>query len=1062
MPKKQTGPAKAAPRRTTASPRLKVGPRDTAGPLIGSLQKLADTLQEFQTRLHRQDEAFRQVQADLALLRDRHAVLHDFSPVGHLILDMEGRIVEATPRAGILLGIDFESLIGQPLMQLVARDYHDTIRRHCRGVIELGTRQTCEAPIREETGIRRWIHFESLVIQSGSVPVTQWRTALLDVSDRKRAEEGLRFAHFSLDRAADAVYWIDPQARILDVNETACRMLGYTKEALCGMTVHDLNPEFPKEMWPGFWVDTKQRGTMVLDTVHLARDGRRIPVEVSVNFLLYEGKEYHCAFVRDITERKKTEQSVRLFRTLLDQATDAIEVLDPETGRFLDCNLRACTSLGYTRDELLELGVPDVDPLFPLPAFRAQIQKYREDPDSQAKAIETVHRRKDGSTFPVEVSCQLIHLDREYCLAIVRDITERKNAECAIRQSEEHFRTLIEHSSDIITVLGMDGVIQFESLSIERLLGYGQVELTGRTAFEFVHQDDLPTVMKQFQEVIEHQGQIRTVKFRFRHKDGSWLYLESIAHLISDTQGRLFVVVNSRDVTERRLVEEALQRSEAFISSVVENLPSVILVKDAKDLTFLRVNKAGEELVGRSRDELIGRNVYEIYPEADAKARWESDLRVLASRCSLEIPEEHIRIKGRRDRILRTKKIPILDSFGAPKYLLIISEDVTEQKRLEAQFRQAQKMEAIGKLAGGVAHDFNNLLTVINGYSALLVSRLPAGDPMAGMAAESLRAGEQAAELTKQLLAFSRQQVLMSQPLNLNDSLRVISTMLSRLLRNDVTLTMDLAPGLWPISGDKGQLDQVTMNLAVNARDAMPDGGQLTITTRNVSVTEEFQEHHRVMKEGDYVHMCVSDTGTGMSPEVLSHLFEPFFTTKGIGCGTGLGLATVYGIVKQSQGYIFAESSLGQGTTIHLYYPRAYEAPVASEPPQNGHVEGTETLMVVEDQDSVREFIAHTLRQYGYRVIEFRNGEDALRMSATMTEPIDMLVTDVVMPQMSGIVVAERMRLVWPSLRVLFVSGYSDLITPTLMKEPGTAFLDKPFHPEDLAGQVRELLDVKV
>jgi len=234
------------------------------------------------------------------------------------------------------------------------------------------------------------------------------------------------------------------------------------------------------------------------------------------------------------------------------------------------------------------------------------------------------------------------------------------------------------------------------------------------------------------------------------------------------------------------------------------------------------------------------------------------------------------------------------------------------------------------------------------------------------------------------------------------------------------------------------------------------------IATRNFSMTDEFREHHRVMQEGDYVHMSVSDTGHGMSPEVLSHLFEPFFTTKEIGRGTGLGLATVYGIVKQSQGYIFAESTIGQGTTFHLYYPRAHDIPAVSDRPQAGRVEGTETLMVVEDQDSVREFITHTLRRYGYRVIESINGEDALRMAATLTEPIDMLVTDVVMPQMSGIVVAERMRLVWPSLRVLFVSGYSDLITPALMKEPGTAFLDKPFLPEDLAGQVRELLDVPV
>ncbi len=760
--------------------------------------------------------------------------------------------------------------------------------------------------------------------------------------------------------------------------------------------------------------------------------------------------------------QKKSEESIQLFRTLLEQATDAIEVLDPDTGRFLDCNERAYSSLGYTRDELLALSVPDIDPLIPPSAFKRKIQECREAPNGQVNAIETVHRRKDGSTFPVEVSPRIIQLDREYCLAIVRDITERKHAESALRESEEHFRTLIEHSSDIITVLGTNGVIQFESPSIKRLLGYGQAELMGRTAFEFIHQDDVPAVMKQFKAVIEHQGQTRTVKFRFRHKDGSWRHLESIVHLIHDAQGRPSVIMNSRDITEHKQAEEALRESEAVITSVVENLPSMIVVKEAKGLTFVRVNKAGEDCIGCSREELVGKTDYDLFGEAEADAMLEEDLHVLASRRPLDIPEDGHRVTGRQDRIFYTKKIPILDESGVPQYLLSISEDITERKRLEAQFRQAQKMEAVGQLAGGVAHDFNNLLTVINGYSALLVSRFPPGTPEAGMAAESLQAGERAAELTKQLLAFSRKQVLRPQPLNLNDSLHSISKMLNRLLRDDVTLRMDLAPDLWMINADKGQLDQVTMNLAVNARDAMPDGGHMTITTGNFSTTPEFLERHRMVDEGDYVHMRVSDTGQGMSPEVLSHLFEPFFTTKEIGRGTGLGLATVYGIVKQSRGYVFVESTFGQGTTFYLYYPRVHDVSVVTDRPGASCLNGTETLMVVEDQDSVREFIVLTLRRYGYRVIESTNGKEALRLATTLTEPIHVLVTDVVMPEMSGIVVAERMRVTQPSLKVLLISGYSELITPTILNSPGTAFLNKPFLPVDLAGRVRELLDTKV
>jgi CheY-like chemotaxis protein len=299
----------------------------------------------------------------------------------------------------------------------------------------------------------------------------------------------------------------------------------------------------------------------------------------------------------------------------------------------------------------------------------------------------------------------------------------------------------------------------------------------------------------------------------------------------------------------------------------------------------------------------------------------------------------------------------------------------------------------------------------------------------------------------------------MPQPLNFNDSLRLISSMLNRLLGEEIRLTMDLSPDLWSINGDKGQLNQVTMNLAINARDAMPNGGTLTIATRNLSVTLEWQDRYRLMPPGDYVHVSVCDTGHGMSPETLSHLFEPFFTTKEVGQGTGLGLATVYGIVKQSHGYIFADSALDQGTTFHLYYPRVIAAAAMAPTPPIGHKKGSEHLLIVEDQDSVRALIVQALKQDGYRVIEAASGEDALRIAASLPEPIQALVTDVIMPHMSGLVVAERLKNIWPGTRVLFMSGYVDPTNPDFLNEPGTAFIQKPFLPDDLARHLRDLLD---
>jgi PAS domain S-box-containing protein len=394
--------------------------------------------------------------------------------------------------------------------------------------------------------------------------------------------------------------------------------------------------------------------------------------------------------------------------------------------------------------------------------------------------------------------------------------------------------------------------------------------------------------------------------------------------------------------------------------------------------------------------------------------------------------------------------------------LLGSDSDITDRKQLEAQFYQAQKMEAVGRFSASVAHDFNNMLTVINGYSALLIDLLPPEDPRHKMVAETLGAGERAAALTKQLLAFSRRHVLKLEPINLNDSIGSISLMLNRVLGEDVPLTLDLAPNLRPTSADKGQFDQVVMNLAVNSRDAMPDGGELTIATHNVEWTEEAPDPHGIMSPGHYVELSIRDTGQGMSPETMAHIFEPFFTTKEIGKGTGLGLATVYGIVKQSQGYIFVDSMIGHGTTFHLYYPRVAAATAAVETATLRPTRGSETLLVVEDQDSVRSLIVGVLMREGYRVIEAANGEDALRVAVSLHEPVQALVTDVIMPQMSGLVLAKRLRRVWPELPVFFMRGYSGIDMSNILDKPGNDCIQKPFLPKDLVQRLREFLDKSI
>ena len=494
------------------------------------------------------------------------------------------------------------------------------------------------------------------------------------------------------------------------------------------------------------------------------------------------------------------------------------------------------------------------------------------------------------------------------------------------------------------------------------------------------------------------------------------------------------------------------------MNNIIESIPSYVFATDRQH-RYILLNNNLARFYGMPKEEILGKTHHDVLPKDLADGIQATNEQIITSGIAQHIEEVVKSTIGGVPQVLSTSKSPLRDENGQICGISGIATDITEHKRLEAQFRQAQKMGAVGRLAGGVAHDFNNLLTVINGYSSLLIDRLPQEDPRYEMAVETLKAGERAGELTKQLLAFSRKQVLMPQPLNFNDSLRLISSMLNRLLDEQVTLTMDLAPDFWSINGDKGQLNQVTMNLAINARDAMPNGGTLTIATRNLSVTPEWPDRYQIMPQGDYVYVSVHDTGHGMSAETLSHLFEPFFTTKEVGQGTGLGLATVYGIVKQSDGYIFVDSTLDQGSTFHLYYPRVIATPAVAKTQLVRSGKGSESILVIEDQDAVRTLIVQALKQDGYQVIDAASGEEALRVAASLPEPIQALVTDVIMPHMSGLVVAERLNSIWPGTRVLFMSGYVDARKPEVFEKPGTAFIQKPFLPDDLTRRLRDLLD---
>lgn len=628
-------------------------------------------------------------------------------------------------------------------------------------------------------------------------------------------------------------------------------------------------------------------------------------------------------------------------------------------------------------------------------------------------------------------------------------------------QREELFHLISENAADMIAVVDMEGKRIYNSLSYQKALGYSPEELQASSSFEQIHPDDRERV-KESTEDARRSGIGKTLEYRLRHKNGTWLVLESTSSVIRNTKGEpeKLVIVN-RDVTERKRAEEALRRSEAGFRSVVEDAPYGIY-RASTTGKFLQVNPALRKMLGyEAAEDLLGKDLAsEIFRHTGDYQR----LIEFLTRTD-EIKDVEVEWK-RRDGTpitVRCSGRRVNDENGAPAYLEVFAEDVTEKRVLERQLRMAQKMEAIGRLSGGIAHDFNNLLGVIIGYSRVLRKALANNAALCEHAVEIEKAGQRAASLTKQLLAFSRQQVLTPAVLNLNTLASDMEKMLPRLLGEDVEVSLTLDPDLGNVKADQSQIEQVIMNLAVNARDAMPMGGKLKIQTANMELDQAYTWNHPGSKVGSYVMLAVTDTGTGMDAATLTHIFEPFFTTKERGKGTGLGLATVYGVVKQSNGYIWVDSAPGKGASFQIYLPRHVGEPAVDEQKVDlgEKLGGSESILLVEDAEPLRKLAQTFLAAAGFRVLSAASGEDALEVAARHGGTFDLLLTDVVMPGMNGRVLAEQLLPRQPGMKVLYMSGYTDsFIAGHGVLDPGGAqLLHKPFTEEVLIRKVREVLD---
>jgi PAS domain S-box-containing protein len=624
---------------------------------------------------------------------------------------------------------------------------------------------------------------------------------------------------------------------------------------------------------------------------------------------------------------------------------------------------------------------------------------------------------------------------------------------------EQRFRALVENSADAIVLVDAQGVVIYQSHSAERIIGYTADERRGRNALELVHPDDRAAVAQKLGECRARAGEIVIAKFRGYRKDGQWLHLEGTAANRLDEPAVGAIVINYRDVTERERRGEALRISEERFRLVsrathdavwdLDLATGVVWWSDSVQVFGFAPADAGVDPAWWAE---------RIHPDERERVLASSQAAVDEGATSWSAEFRFRRADGTYAKVVDRASI-LRDADGRAIRMVGSMIDVTERRSLEEQLVQAQKMEAVGRLAGGIAHDFNNLLTAILGYGDLMLPKLH--DPtLRAKMMEIRKAAERAATLTRQLLAFSRKQVLVPEVVAVGGLIEEMSKMLRRLIGEDIELVTILPHSPAAVRADPGQLEQVLMNLAVNARDAMPRGGKLTIHVAVVQPDDAFRKDHPDVPGDRQVLISVTDTGMGIDPEVRKHIFEPFFTTKELGRGTGLGLATVYGIVKQSGGHVEVETTPGQGTTFRIFLP-AVEAPGPAPAPSLGAVVGgSETVLLVEDESALRSLGQEILRDQGYKVIAAGSGAEALALARAHKGPIDLLVTDVVMPGMDGRELADRLGPIHPETRCLYMSGYTDdAVVRRGVREQGMPFLQKPFSIDALALKVREVLD---
>ncbi|MDX6710042.1 MAG: hypothetical protein QOH96_1058 [Blastocatellia bacterium] len=874
------------------------------------------------------------------------------------------------------------------------------------------------------------------------------------------------------EAARDGILILDAVTlKITDANPFMTELLGYSRAEFLGKELWEIGFFSDKETSKDSFQKLQETGYLRYDDLPLkSTQGERRQVEFVSNVYKEDGLPVIQCNIRDNTERRGTEDTLRRSQEhlagVIGSAMDAIITIDEDQRIVLFNSAAEKMFLCATKNAVgqpIENFIPE--------RFRPTHRQHIEDFERTHVTRRTMGDlgaifglRTNGEEFPIEASISQVESGGgKIGTVILRDITERKRTEDENAQLTARMESKRQRLKSIIAsvpgiVWEAEGVpdsdirMVFVSDYIESMLGYSVEEWLTTPNFwlSIVHPDDKERAALEAAAGFANRSNC-TSEFRWISRDGRAVWVESKFVAITDAKGQPVGVRGvTTDISERKRAEGALRESEERYKGLIDSAFDGVVI--TKDRIIRSANRAYAEMFGHTVDELVGMDLLQLT----------SDGEFVRSKLEANEPRyETIGLKkdGTHINVEVSAKACLYE--GEPARLSAV-RDITERKHLEEQLRQSQKMEAIGRLAGGIAHDFNNLLTVISGYCELTLRRLQPEDAVIPNLEEIRTAAGRAATLTRQLLAFSRKQLLQPKVLDLNALISDLERMLRRLIGEDIDLQTVLKPELSRVNADPGQIEQVIMNLVVNACDAMPDGGRLIIGTENLFITEDYARHHVAVKPGPYVMIAVSDNGSGMNNETKARLFEPFYTTKELGKGTGLGLSTVYGIIKQSMGNIWVYSEVRLGTTFKVYLP-AIEEEVDGKPASQSSQPialGSETILLVEDDKMVRGLSLITLEEAGYRVLQAANGVEALLICEQYPETIHLLLTDVVMPGMSGRAVSDRVKELRPQILVLYMSGYTeDAIVHRGVLNEGINFIEKPFVLAALTRRVREILD---